>query len=140
VVAVAHWCGHCKALEPALNAFGATAKSNAFRLGRINCEDELDLCTQLGVKSFPHIFLVQGAQFFMFNGPDRSEKSLRDFAALDLSSVDSNHLTLPKPPLELPKQGVSVVLDERTFDEATMRGVWVVIFRSTCKPCDVVVS
>ncbi len=68
IFATAAWCGHCKALEPVIAALGKVSAKERFRVGRVDCEDEGSLCSQLGVTSFPHIVLVQAGQQLRFNG------------------------------------------------------------------------
>ncbi len=57
----APWCGPCRSLGPVLEKLEA-AYGGAFKLVKVNTEEEPDLATAFGVRSIPMVVLMQGGQ------------------------------------------------------------------------------
>lgn len=133
VFATAKWCGHCKALEPTIQAL-ATSRVARVNIGRIDCEDDAALCSHIGVKAFPHIILAHRGHAVVYSDADRSEQALRHFAAT-ANAVDAAPLSLPRALRHVERWGAAYVLDAETFDTVTATGAWMVAFVHSNK-CD----
>jgi thioredoxin-like negative regulator of GroEL len=48
------WCGHCTKMKPAWDEVSAAAHSSVF-LADVNCSDNEDLCSTVGVSGYPTI-------------------------------------------------------------------------------------
>lgn len=57
----APWCGPCRTLGPVLEKL-ETAYGGAFKLVKVNTEDEPDLAAAFGVRSIPMVVMMQGGQ------------------------------------------------------------------------------
>ncbi|HMV17809.1 MAG TPA: thioredoxin TrxC [Zoogloea sp.] len=57
----APWCGPCRSMEA---SFAAAARrlEPAYRLGKVNTEDEPDLATRFGIRSIPTLVLMRGGR------------------------------------------------------------------------------
>ncbi len=131
VAATAPWCGHCKALAPALNFF-ASQKDLSFQTASINCDEDSSLCRALGVQSFPTLFVVEQGHFVtMPSGAERSVQALQKFAESEYATLDKKALGGSNKIASAARRGLLLLLDEKTFDEATARGAWLMGF--TCK-------
>ncbi|KAK9502734.1 hypothetical protein O3M35_011444 [Rhynocoris fuscipes] len=53
-----HWCGACQQLEPQYRKLAKLMKDvPKFNIGRVDCEEEVELCTEQGIKYYPHLRL-----------------------------------------------------------------------------------
>ncbi len=57
----ATWCGPCRMLAPELEALGA-AKGEAIKIGKVNVDENPELCAKYGVMSIPAIFVFKHGQ------------------------------------------------------------------------------
>jgi len=75
----ADWCGPCKALGPILEEM-ATKGGGAFRLVKINTDNERAVSAALEVTALPTIFGIRDGKILnMFQGMPRSEKAMQSF-------------------------------------------------------------
>ncbi|KAL6914068.1 hypothetical protein ACHAPO_002516 [Fusarium lateritium] len=63
----APWCSHCKAMAPTWQQL-AKKMQGKLNIGEVNCEADHKLCTQMGVKAFPTIYFVNGAEKAEYKG------------------------------------------------------------------------
>jgi thioredoxin domain-containing protein 5 len=133
VAATAPWCGHCKSLAPTINKLAA-AKDLTFNVASINCDEDANLCRDLGVLSFPTLVLVEQGHFAtMPNKAERTFDALKQFADSGYKSIDLR----PVRGLQrgVVRRGGLQLLDEATYDEATARGAWLVGFSCSSPAC-----
>mmetsp|Transcript_27415 Transcript_27415/g.40477 ORF Transcript_27415/g.40477 Transcript_27415/m.40477 type:complete len:615 (-) Transcript_27415:665-2509(-) len=77
--AYAPWCGPCKALTPALEEM-AVKSGGAFRLVKVNTDNERAISTALEVTALPTIFAIKdGKVLNNFQGMPKSEEMMRNF-------------------------------------------------------------
>lgn len=77
--AYAPWCGPCKALTPALEEMAVKA-GGAFRLVKVNTDNERAISTALEVTALPTIFAVKDGKILNnFQGMPKSEEMMRNF-------------------------------------------------------------
>ena len=75
----ADWCGPCKALTPALEDMAVKA-GGAFRLVKVNTDNERAVSAALEVKALPTIFGVRdGKVLNSFQGMPKSEEAMKNF-------------------------------------------------------------
>jgi thioredoxin 1 len=75
----ADWCGPCKALTPALEEMAVKA-GGAFRLVKVNTDNENAISAALGVKALPTIFGVKDGKIqHMFEGMPKSPEAMKSF-------------------------------------------------------------
>lgn len=75
----ADWCGPCKALSPALEQMAVNA-GGAFRLVKINSDNERTVSQALEVTALPTVFAIrQGKILNMFQGMPRDEEMMKNF-------------------------------------------------------------
>ncbi|KAL7760427.1 hypothetical protein ACKLNR_010517 [Fusarium oxysporum f. sp. zingiberi] len=63
----APWCSHCKAMAPTWQQLAKNMQGK-LNIGEVNCEADHKLCTQMGVKAFPTIYFVTGAEKAEYKG------------------------------------------------------------------------
>ena len=56
----APWCGFCKMLEPVLDEIAA--ESSAFKVCKVNVDDEPDLAERFGVMALPTLLAFKGGK------------------------------------------------------------------------------
>lgn len=75
----ADWCGPCKVLGPALEEM-AVKSGGAFRLVKVNTDNERAVSAALGVTALPTVFGVRNGKILhSFQGMPRSETMMRSF-------------------------------------------------------------
>ena len=57
----ATWCGPCRMLAPELEAFAAE-KGDAIKVGKVNVDENPELCAKYGIMSIPAIFVFKNGQ------------------------------------------------------------------------------
>jgi protein disulfide-isomerase len=63
----APWCSHCKAMAPTWQQLAKNMQGK-LNIGEVNCEADHKLCTQMGVKAFPTILFMTGAEKSEYKG------------------------------------------------------------------------
>jgi len=75
----ADWCGPCKALSPLLEEM-AIKGGGAFRLVKVNSDNERTVSAALEVQALPTIFGIRDGKIqHMFQGMPKSEEMMRNF-------------------------------------------------------------
>ena len=57
----ADWCGPCKMLSPVLHEL-AKEKSGAFKVGKVNVDEQPELAAEFGVMSIPALLLFENGK------------------------------------------------------------------------------
>ena len=57
----ATWCGPCRMLAPELEALAAE-KGDAIKVGKVNVDENPELCAKYGIMSIPAIFVFKNGQ------------------------------------------------------------------------------
>ena len=57
----ADWCGPCKMLAPVLHEI-AEESTGAFKVGKVNVDEQPDLAAQFGVMSIPTLLVFQNGR------------------------------------------------------------------------------
>ena len=84
----APWCGPCRTLGPLLENLAAEY-DGAFRLAKVNTEEEQELAGAFGIQSIPHCFLIkEGAPVDQFQGA-LGEAQIREFLSQHITSSGS---------------------------------------------------
>mmetsp|Transcript_30691 Transcript_30691/g.34981 ORF Transcript_30691/g.34981 Transcript_30691/m.34981 type:complete len:750 (-) Transcript_30691:24-2273(-) len=77
--AYAPWCGPCKALTPALEEMAVKA-GGAFRLVKVNTDNEKAISAALEVTALPTVFAIRDGKILNnFQGMPRDEEMIRNF-------------------------------------------------------------
>src|SRR3954468_3548398 len=96
----AEWCGPCKALGPILEKL-ETAYGGAFRLAKINSDEQQQLAGAFGIRSIPTVVLMKNGQpvdGFMGALP---EGKVREFLDKHVQALEAEEEE--EPPLEEPE-------------------------------------
>lgn len=78
-----HWCGPCQQMEPQYRKLAKMmVEVPKVKIGRVDCEEEVELCREQGVKYYPHLRLYpfgsKGLNTVMVHsGMQRDAQSLR---------------------------------------------------------------
>ena len=83
VMFYAHWCPHCVDKVDLWKAL-AKKKPAGVAFYAINCADESDFCSQMGVMGFPTMRLWTGSRWIEYGGP-RDEDSITAFVSGGMS-------------------------------------------------------
>ena len=76
----APWCGHCKRLAPVWDELAeALAGEPGMHVAKVDCTAETDLCKVFGIRGFPTLRMIDGAQMYDYRGA-RSVDALSAFA------------------------------------------------------------
>ncbi|KAL9187144.1 hypothetical protein ACHAXT_010864 [Thalassiosira profunda] len=59
----APWCGHCKKLEPVLDAV-APFLAGKMAIGKVDCTSEKKLCNRFGIKGYPTLKYFRDGDFY----------------------------------------------------------------------------
>ena len=103
----ATWCGPCKALGPVLEKLAAEY-NGAFRLGKVDVDQEQELAAMFGVKSIPTVVLVKDGQVLDGFAGARPEGQVREFLAphvQPLPATDDAAAAETEP--EIPEQAIN---------------------------------
>ncbi|ODV58970.1 protein disulfide isomerase [Ascoidea rubescens DSM 1968] len=57
----APWCGHCKTLAPEYVSAAEILSKKDIPLAQIDCTEDRDLCTDIGIKGFPTLKIFKGS-------------------------------------------------------------------------------
>eukprot|EP01026_Neomeris_dumetosa_P054794 TRINITY_DN49424_c0_g2_i1.p2 TRINITY_DN49424_c0_g2~~TRINITY_DN49424_c0_g2_i1.p2 ORF type:complete len:147 (-),score=23.21 TRINITY_DN49424_c0_g2_i1:215-655(-) len=66
----APWCGHCKQLAPTWGKLGeALASQPGIKIAHVDCTNNKDLCTKVGVKGYPTLkVFANGEEYKAYQG------------------------------------------------------------------------
>ena len=56
----APWCGPCKMLSPVVD--GIAEDAEGFKVGKINTDEEPELCVKYGIQSIPTLIVFKGGE------------------------------------------------------------------------------
>ncbi len=79
----AEWCGPCQMLAPELQELAAG--TDAFAVGKVNVDEEPELCDRFGISSIPALLLFQNGQEVARTVGYQTAAQLADFVAASLS-------------------------------------------------------
>ncbi len=86
----APWCGHCKRLMPIFDEFAEKyGDGQALNVGRINCDNDSNLCTSYDVSGFPTVLYLNYDKFYEFHDK-RTVESLHTFVTSAYKDADSD--------------------------------------------------
>jgi putative thioredoxin len=95
----AEWCGPCKALGPILEKL-ETAYGGAFRLAKINSDEEQQLAGAFGIRSIPTVVLMKNGQpVDGFTGA-LPEGKVREFLDKHVQALEAEPEEEEEPPLD----------------------------------------
>ncbi|HEX2546391.1 MAG TPA: thioredoxin [Ramlibacter sp.] len=98
----APWCGPCKAIGPILEKL-EVAYGGAFKLVKINSDDEQQLAGAFGIRSIPTVILLKNGQpvdGFMGALPEGKVREFLDKHVQALEAEEEDEVPLEEPPLE----------------------------------------
>lgn len=75
----AQWCGPCRAMAPALDAFAAK-HAGKIRVVKLDVDKVRELAGQVGIRSVPTLLLVKDGQVLAARAGAMNEKDLERFA------------------------------------------------------------
>ncbi len=99
----APWCGPCKSIGPILEKL-ETEYGGAFKLAKINSDDEQQLAAAFGVRSIPTVVLLMNGQpvdGFMGALPEGKVREFLDKHVAALEAEEEVELPAEEPPAEL---------------------------------------
>jgi putative thioredoxin len=103
----ASWCEPCKALGPLLEKL-AIEYNGAFRLGKVDVDQQQELAGVFGVRSIPTVVLVKDGQVLDGFAGALPEGQLREFLARHLQPLETDSdETLDQAEEETPEQAIS---------------------------------
>merc|ERR1711974_87539 len=134
----APWCGHCKKLAPTWEEF-ATKSKGTYNVGKVDCTQHGDLCTSFGVRGYPTLKVIENGKYYDYQSArtiDAFEKFIKDGykkapshdVQVSAKSSDSAHVTDAKKENAARSNEGAKVLSEKSFDEETKEGTWLVKF------------
>mmetsp|Transcript_2880 Transcript_2880/g.7275 ORF Transcript_2880/g.7275 Transcript_2880/m.7275 type:complete len:191 (+) Transcript_2880:316-888(+) len=86
----APWCGHCKAMKPAWDQLGGEFKdSSNVVIADVDCTEEKELCSSMGVKGYPTVKYFQEDDGTDYKG-GRDFSTLKTFVEETLSKPICN--------------------------------------------------
>jgi len=74
----APWCGHCKSLAPKWDKLASVSKDAGFKVGKIDCTENGDICKAQKIRGYPTIKLVRDGEWINYSG-NRSVDSFVEF-------------------------------------------------------------
>jgi len=78
----APWCGHCRHFEPQFELV-SRKMANKVKAGKVNCDDEKNLCENLGIDGYPTIRVYSGS---------RSSEQSQSVYGEEVNSQDSDYI------------------------------------------------
>ena len=114
----ATWCGPCKTLGPMLEKLAAEY-NGAFRLGKVDVDQNQELAAMFGVRSIPTVMLVKDGQLLDGFAGALPEGQLREFLSRHVQPLDGDAPAEPEPtdvPVEDAAQAINRLQQEIAAD------------------------
>jgi putative thioredoxin len=105
----ATWCGPCKTLGPMLEKLAAEY-NGAFRLAKVDVDQNQDLAGMFGIRSIPTVMLVKDGQIADGFAGALPEGQLREFLSRHvqpLAGIDADPADAALDPAESPEQAIN---------------------------------
>lgn len=103
----AEWCGPCKSLGPLLEKLAAEY-NGAFRLGKVDVDQNQELAGVFGIRSIPTVILVKDGQILDGFAGALPEGQLRQFLSRHLQPQEGDvEEALEEAPIESPEQMIN---------------------------------
>lgn len=103
----AEWCGPCKSLGPLLEKLAAEY-NGAFRLGKVDVDQNQELAGVFGIRSIPTVILVKDGQILDGFAGALPEGQLRQFLSRHLQPLEGDvEEALEEAPIESPEQVIN---------------------------------
>jgi len=105
----ATWCGPCKTLGPMLEKLAAEY-NGAFRLGKVDVDQQQELAGMFGIRSVPTVVLVKDGQVLDGFSGALPEGQLREFLSRHvqpLDGADADAATTDDAAVETPEQAIT---------------------------------
>eukprot|EP01090_Pellita_catalonica_P000053 TRINITY_DN10037_c0_g1_i1.p1 TRINITY_DN10037_c0_g1~~TRINITY_DN10037_c0_g1_i1.p1 ORF type:complete len:521 (+),score=88.70 TRINITY_DN10037_c0_g1_i1:59-1564(+) len=124
----APWCGHCQALAPAWDEFGRRSLETSVQhgsemvdvnVGRVNCEDEPQICQNEGISGYPTLQFVMET-----DGERRTEEYGGERDVDSFFSFVEEQINLSGEPVE----SSVIEFGSDDFAKGIARGKWIVMF------------
>lgn len=93
VAFVAHWCKHCKALEPEFEAAATKLKGDKIVLARIDGPEAKEVADEYGVNGYPTLFVFRNGRKYQFSGA-RDQSGMVDYMR-EQAKLPSREVTSP---------------------------------------------
>jgi putative thioredoxin len=108
----ATWCGPCKTLGPMLEKLAAEY-NGAFRLGKVDVDQNQELAAMFGIRSIPTVMLVKDGQLADGFAGALPEGQLREFLSRHVQPLDGEAPAEPEPAeAEDPAQAINRLQQE----------------------------
>lgn len=112
----ATWCGPCKSLGPLLEKL-AVEYNGAFRLGKVDVDQNQELAGVFGIRSIPTVILVKDGQILDGFAGALPEGQLRQFLARHVQPLEGEpEEELEAPATESPEQAINRLQQEIAAD------------------------
>lgn len=112
----ATWCGPCKSLGPLLEKL-AVEYNGAFRLGKVDVDQNQELAGVFGIRSIPTVILVKDGQILDGFAGALPEGQLRQFLAPHVQPLQGEpEEELEEPAAESPEQAINRLQQEIAAD------------------------
>jgi putative thioredoxin len=102
----APWCEPCKTLGPMLEKLAAEY-NGAFRLGKVDVDQQQELAGMFGIKSIPTVVMVKDGQVLDGFAGALPEGQLREFLSRHVQPLEAADEALDKATPETPEQALS---------------------------------
>lgn len=103
----AEWCGPCKSLGPLLEKLAAEY-NGAFRLGKVDVDQNQELAGAFGIRSIPTVVLVKDGEILDGFAGALPEGQLRQFLSRHLQPQEGDvEEALEEAPIESPEQMIN---------------------------------
>eukprot|EP00010_Vexillifera_abyssalis_P003675 CAMPEP_0201552702 /NCGR_PEP_ID=MMETSP0173_2-20130828/16921_1 /ASSEMBLY_ACC=CAM_ASM_000268 /TAXON_ID=218659 /ORGANISM="Vexillifera sp., Strain DIVA3 564/2" /LENGTH=244 /DNA_ID=CAMNT_0047963221 /DNA_START=57 /DNA_END=791 /DNA_ORIENTATION=+ len=79
VAYTAPWCGHCKRLAPTWDDLASAATGKGYRIGKVDCTVEKDIASEVGVRGFPTIKLIEDGKIVDTYKGERSVQAFQNY-------------------------------------------------------------
>jgi putative thioredoxin len=107
----ASWCEPCKTLGPMLEKL-AVEYNGAFRLGKVDVDQQQELAGMFGIKSIPTVVLVKDGQVLDGFAGALPEGQLREFLSRHVQPLEATEAVADTAPLETPEQTINRLQQE----------------------------
>jgi putative thioredoxin len=107
----ANWCEPCKTLGPMLEKL-AVEYNGAFRLGKVDVDQQQELAGMFGIKSIPTVVLVKDGQVLDGFAGALPEGQLREFLSRHVQPLEAAEDVADAAPQEAPEQAINRLQQE----------------------------